>query len=127
MTKANELRELKVEDLEVRLEEARQELFNLRFQHATNQLDNTARLGQVRKEISRLSALLWHAPTPKSKARSDATSTVAKTPMDPSTARGDEKKISGEGDGCGEDNDFDAPSKSTGKRGRSSTQKAKKP
>lgn len=58
MSKAAELRELKDEDLEARLEDSRQELFNLRFQHATNRLDNTARLGQVRKEIARLSTLL---------------------------------------------------------------------
>ena len=38
-----------------RLGDARQELFNLRFQHATGQLDNHARLGQTRRQIARLS------------------------------------------------------------------------
>lgn len=37
-----------------RLAEARQELFNLRFQHATGQLDNHARLGEARRQIARL-------------------------------------------------------------------------
>lgn len=58
MTKANELRELKSEDLEVRLSETRHELFNLRFKHATGQLDNSARLGQVKRDIARLETLL---------------------------------------------------------------------
>jgi large subunit ribosomal protein L29 len=58
MPAASELRQLKDEDLFKRLDEARHELFNLRFQHATNQLDNTARVGQVRKEIARLSTLI---------------------------------------------------------------------
>ena len=41
-----------------RLSEARKELFNLRFQAATGQLDNSSRLGEVRKEIARLSTFL---------------------------------------------------------------------
>lgn len=41
-----------------RLSEARRELFNLRFQLATGQLDNYARLGEVKREIARLSTLL---------------------------------------------------------------------
>jgi large subunit ribosomal protein L29 len=41
-----------------RLSEARRELFNLRFQLATGQLDNSARLGEVRRDIARLSTFL---------------------------------------------------------------------
>jgi large subunit ribosomal protein L29 len=41
-----------------RLAEARKELFNLRFQLATGQLDNSSRLGEVRKDIARLSTFL---------------------------------------------------------------------
>ena len=41
-----------------RLGEARRELFNLRFQLATGQLDNSARLGEVRREIARVSTFL---------------------------------------------------------------------
>ena len=52
--KPAEIRELSAEDLQGKLKEARQELFNLRFQMATSQLDNTARLGQVKKDIARI-------------------------------------------------------------------------
>ncbi len=41
-----------------RLAEARQELFNLRFQHVTGQLDNTARLGQMRRQVARITTEL---------------------------------------------------------------------
>ena len=50
-----ELRLLGDTELVERLGEARRELFNLRFQLATGQLDNSARLGLVRKDIARLS------------------------------------------------------------------------
>jgi large subunit ribosomal protein L29 len=53
-----ELRLLGDNEMIAKLAEARQELFNLRFQVATGQLDNTARLGQVRKDIARLSMFL---------------------------------------------------------------------
>ena len=52
--KPAEIRELSAEDLQGKLKEARQELFNLRFQMATSQLDNTARLGQVKNDIARI-------------------------------------------------------------------------
>ncbi len=52
--KAAEIRELTVEDLRVKLKESRAELFNLRFQMATSQLDNTARVKQVKKDIARI-------------------------------------------------------------------------
>jgi large subunit ribosomal protein L29 len=52
--KASEIRELTDDELERRLEESRQELFNLRFQHATGALENNASLGKTRKEIARL-------------------------------------------------------------------------
>jgi large subunit ribosomal protein L29 len=55
---ASDLRELSVEELEDRLGEAKEELFNLRFQLATNQLDNTARVGAVKKEIARILTVL---------------------------------------------------------------------
>ena len=58
MTKAAELRELHDEELENRLAEASQELFNLRFQHVTGQLDNYSRLGQVRRDLARIKTLL---------------------------------------------------------------------
>ncbi len=59
MTKAAaELRELNDTELEHRLGEAKEELFNLRFQNATGQLDNVSRLPQVRREVARIETLL---------------------------------------------------------------------
>ena len=58
MAKVAELREMDEDELSTRLVEAKQELFNLRFQHVTGQLDNSARLGQVRKDIARIETLL---------------------------------------------------------------------
>ena len=52
--KPAEIRELSAEDLSAKLKEAREELFNLRFQMATSQLDNTARVRQVKKDIARI-------------------------------------------------------------------------
>ena len=51
---ASELRGMETSELEDRLTESRRELFNLRFQLATGQLDNPARVGHVRKEIARI-------------------------------------------------------------------------
>ena len=56
--KPAELRDMDEDELEGRLTEAREELFNLRFQHVTGQLDNHARLSQVRKDIARINTLL---------------------------------------------------------------------
>jgi large subunit ribosomal protein L29 len=58
MTAPKELRELNDTELEHRLGETKEELFNLRFQNATGQLDNIARLPQVRREIARIETLL---------------------------------------------------------------------
>ena len=53
-TTAAELRAVDPSSLEEKLREAKEELFNLRFQNATGQLDNTARLRQVRQDIARV-------------------------------------------------------------------------
>jgi large subunit ribosomal protein L29 len=58
MATAKELRELNDTELEHRLGEAKEELFNLRFQNATGQLDNIARIPQVRKDVARIETLL---------------------------------------------------------------------
>ena len=55
---AQELRELNDTELVQRLAEAKEEQFNLRFQSATGQLDNSSRLGHVRKDVVRLNTLL---------------------------------------------------------------------
>ena len=55
---AEDLRSLTAGDLDVKLKEAKAELFNLRFQNATGQLDNTARVRSVRKDIARIYTVL---------------------------------------------------------------------
>ena len=47
-----------VTDLNAQLIEAKKELFNLRFQNATNQLDNTSRIKEVRKNIARIQTII---------------------------------------------------------------------
>ncbi|HZD65715.1 MAG TPA: 50S ribosomal protein L29 [Acidimicrobiales bacterium] len=54
MAKASELRLLDDEELATRGAETRQELFNLRFQLATGQLENSARLGRLRREVAQV-------------------------------------------------------------------------
>ncbi|HVN24285.1 MAG TPA: 50S ribosomal protein L29 [Syntrophorhabdales bacterium] len=56
--KARELKELTAEELLKKEKELKEEIFNLRFQHSTGQLDNTARLKQVKKNIARLESVL---------------------------------------------------------------------
>ena len=53
-----ELRQLAVEDLDAKLRESKEELFNLRFQVATGQNESHGRLGQVRKEIARIYTII---------------------------------------------------------------------
>jgi large subunit ribosomal protein L29 len=55
--KASKLRDLSDDELDVRLKDTRKELFNLRFQHATGQLDNPMKLNATRREIARLLTL----------------------------------------------------------------------
>jgi large subunit ribosomal protein L29 len=56
--KATDLRELNDTELANRVREFREELFNLRFQNATGQLENTTRLNHVKKDIARCETLL---------------------------------------------------------------------
>ncbi|MBR2952712.1 MAG: 50S ribosomal protein L29 [Clostridia bacterium] len=56
--KAKELREMSVEQLESKLTELKRELFNLRFQHAINQLDNPHKIGDVKHDIARVMTVL---------------------------------------------------------------------
>jgi large subunit ribosomal protein L29 len=55
--RASEIRELTDDELERRLGEARQELFNLRFQHATGALENPVALHRAKRDIARLLTL----------------------------------------------------------------------
>ena len=59
--KARDLKELRTsnsQDLKVKLNDLKAELFNLRFQNATNQLDNTSRIKEVRKNIARIQTVI---------------------------------------------------------------------
>ena len=54
----NELNNKTVAELKAELVDAKKELFNLRFQNATNQLDNTSRIKEVRKNIARIQTII---------------------------------------------------------------------
>ena len=69
--RAEELRSLDVDELETRLAEARQELFNLRFQLVTGQLDNHARVAQVKKEVARINTILRELEIAEAEAASE--------------------------------------------------------
>ena len=56
--KASEIREMSLEELQTKLTELKEELFNLRFQLAVNQLENSSRIGAVKKDIARVSTIL---------------------------------------------------------------------
>ena len=56
--KASEFRELPLEEVQTRLDETREELFNLRFQLATGQLDNYRQVRHLRKEVARIRTVL---------------------------------------------------------------------
>ena len=60
-TFVKDLRGKSVEELNNELVAAKKELFNLRFQNATNQLDNTSRIKEVRKNIARIQTLITEA------------------------------------------------------------------
>ena len=56
--KATEIRDLSVDEMNEKLVSLKEELFSLRFQHAVNQLDNTACLKDVKKDIARIKTVL---------------------------------------------------------------------
>ena len=56
--KASELREMSVTELNAKLADLKAELFNLRFQHAVNQLENPKRLQAVKKDIARVKTFI---------------------------------------------------------------------
>lgn len=58
-----EIRTKSADELNVELVNAKKELFNLRFQNATNQLDNTARIKEVRKNIARIQTIITQKAT----------------------------------------------------------------
>ena len=56
--KANEIRKMSAGELEAKLMELKKNLFTLRMQHATNQLDNPTQIATVKKEIARIKTIL---------------------------------------------------------------------
>ena len=56
--KASEVRDLSSDEIRQKLDEFTEELFNLRFQHATDQLENPMRLGHVKRDIARMKTVV---------------------------------------------------------------------
>ena len=63
---ASELRELSLEELQAKLADLKEEYFNLKFQHATGQLENPMRLPQTKKDIARVQTVLREMETAQS-------------------------------------------------------------
>ena len=63
MMKAKELKNLSVEELTKKLEDLKKDLFMLRMQHATNQLDNPLQLAAVKKDIARVKTIIREKET----------------------------------------------------------------
>ena len=63
MMKAKEIKNLSVEELNKKLGELKKDLFMLRMQHATNQLDNPMRLNAVKKDIARIKTIIREKQT----------------------------------------------------------------
>ena len=63
MMKANEIRKLSVEELTKKLDDLKKDLFMLRMQHATNQLDNPMQLANVKKDIARIKTIIREKET----------------------------------------------------------------
>ena len=56
--KANEIRQMSAADLEAKLVELKKDLFQLRLQHATNQLENPVKIAEVKKDIARVMTII---------------------------------------------------------------------
>ena len=56
--KINDIRKMSAEELDAKLKELKSELFNLRFQHAINQLENPHKIAEIKKEIARVMTIL---------------------------------------------------------------------
>ena len=64
--KIEKLRDLTIEELELKLKDLKEELFNLRFQHATNQLDNPMKMVEVKRTIARVKTVIREAEVKES-------------------------------------------------------------
>ena len=56
--KAKEVREMNADELTVKLDDLKKDLFNLRLQHATNQLDNPIKIADVKRDIARVKTIM---------------------------------------------------------------------
>ncbi len=56
--KAKEIREMTLDEMSRKLEELKKDLFNLRFQHATNQLENPIKIVDVKRDIARINTII---------------------------------------------------------------------
>jgi large subunit ribosomal protein L29 len=63
--KASEIREMNTDELERRLTDLKEELFNFRFQHASGQLENTSRIKQTKRSIARVKTIMRERLTGK--------------------------------------------------------------
>ena len=63
MMKTTEIRKLSVEELTKKLDELKKDLFMLRMQHATNQLDNPMQIASVKKDIARIKTIIREKET----------------------------------------------------------------
>lgn len=63
MMKANEIRKMSAAELEAKLVELKKDLFMLRMQHATNQLDNPLQIAAVKKDIARIKTIIREKET----------------------------------------------------------------
>lgn len=63
MMKANEIRKMSAAELEAKLVELKRDLFMLRMQHATNQLDNPLQIAAVKKDIARIKTIIREKET----------------------------------------------------------------
>ena len=64
MMKANEVRKMSAEELTNKLGDLKKDLFQLRLQHATNQLENPVKIAEVKKDIARVKTILRERPLP---------------------------------------------------------------
>jgi len=112
MPTAVELRELEDEELETRLGEYRRELLNLRFQLATGQLDNSARLKQVKKDVARVLSILRDREIAYAEGRPAGPVVVAAPPRPPRQRRKAEEPVE---DVADEDEDLTVDDDDTGR------------
>ena len=63
MMKASEIRKMSMQDLEAKLADLKKDLFFLRMQHATNQLDNPIKIAVVKKDIARIKTIIREKET----------------------------------------------------------------